>query len=160
MDVDLKCHLLHHNDVYMKLGPFKIEEASKSPYIAVMYDMMYDNEMDHFKSFASDKLKRSDHIVKNGFGTSFSRTSKQSWLSYKSFKPMSNLTEEEKIQVNRIKGQVRVPEFSLPRNVTESVLGVIPNDEVGWKVVSRLALASSLVTWKPMGSEDVRRRLL
>ena len=32
----------------------------------------------------------------------------------------------------------------------------MPNDEVGWKVVSRLALASSFVTWKPAGSEDLQ----
>ena len=36
MDTDLKCFLLHHNDPYLRIGPFRYEPLSASPHVAIL----------------------------------------------------------------------------------------------------------------------------
>ena len=59
MESGHKCHHLHHFNPYSMLGPFKLEEASKKPYITVIHELMYDSEIKHFKAFAKPILERS-----------------------------------------------------------------------------------------------------
>ena len=42
-----KCHLLHHFDPFLKLGPFKLEIKLDRPYRAVFHDILTDNEIQH-----------------------------------------------------------------------------------------------------------------
>lgn len=93
MDITNKCRHLHHFNPYTMLGPFKLEEVSKEPYITVIHELMYGSEIEHFKGFADTKLERSGHGGKGGQGssTSFKRTSKQAWLEHRMFN--TNITE-------------------------------------------------------------------
>ena len=80
------CKLLHHQNPYLRVGPFKVDDQSKSPYITVFRDFFSDSEMDHYKIFARDRLERSgygsgSHRNNDGTTTGILRTSKQTWIS-------------------------------------------------------------------------------
>ena len=74
----LKCMFLDQNDPFIRLGPFKLEIMHNKPYVAVFRNFMYDDEIEHFKNYASDKLHRSS--VQSKRSTVVTRTSKQTWL--------------------------------------------------------------------------------
>ena len=74
----LKCMFLDQNDPFIRLGPFKLEIMHDKPYVAVFRNFMYDDEIEHFKNYASDKLHRSS--VQSKRSTVVTRTSKQTWL--------------------------------------------------------------------------------
>jgi len=157
MEVEVKCRLLHQNNPYLKLGPFKLEEKSKLPYITLLHEMMSDKEIEYFKNYASSKgLKRSQHANgdRGGDVKSLTRTSKQVWLPFQDFSPVSNLTEEQRYEVNRSKRQWRVDPEYIVENKNETLYGFHPSDEVAWGVAERFTLATTLVTWTPLSSED------
>ena len=56
---DLKCNIVHHSDPYVKLGPFKMEFASRSPHIVVFHEIMTEEDINHFVEFATPQLSRS-----------------------------------------------------------------------------------------------------
>ena len=83
---DVFCSFLHHQDPYLRLGPFKIDDQSMSPYITVFRDFFSETEMNHYKDYARNKLERSgygnsNHISTDASTTGLKRTSKQTWLS-------------------------------------------------------------------------------
>ena len=82
MDIGQACHLLHHDDPFNQLGPFKLEQLSGQPYITVIHELMSVREMEHFKNYANNKLERSG--LSAGI-TSLKRTSKQTWLDHRIF---------------------------------------------------------------------------
>ena len=156
MEVGQKCRHLHHHNPYTMLGPFKLEELSKEPYITVIREMMYDSEMEHFKAFGNNRLERSGHGGKGGQGsaTSFKRTSKQSWLEYRKF----NTNYTEVMSVTGVK----------TREEAEHLLGTDPGwgsyfakrkdlnatDNVAEKVSNRMELATTFNLYSPMSSES------
>lgn len=155
MEVKLKCRLLHQNNPYLKLGPFKLEEKSKLPYITILYEMMTDQEIEYFKHFASNKgLKRSQHGSNGGDVKSKTRTSKQAWLPFKDYSPVSNLTEDQRYEANKSKRQWRVDTKYIPENISETLWGFHPTDDVGWRVAERFSIATNMVTWSSLSSED------
>lgn len=91
MDSDKQCRRLHHKNPYLRLGPFKLEEHSFEPYITVIHQLMYEDEMQHFKNYASDRLERSGHGNGAASTTSLKRTSKQTWLDHRYFEPKIDL---------------------------------------------------------------------
>ena len=56
---DIKCNFVHHSDPYVKLGPFKMEFASRSPHIVVFHEIMTEEDINHFVEFATPRLSRS-----------------------------------------------------------------------------------------------------
>ncbi len=100
MDSDKHCRRLHHKNPYLRLGPFKLEELSYEPYITVIHQLMYEDEMQHFKDYASDRLERSGHGNGASSTTSLKRTSKQTWLDHRYFEPKIDLIH------NTIKGMI------------------------------------------------------
>ena len=42
-----KCHLLHHFNPFLKLGPFKLEIMLDRPYRAVLHDILTNEEIQH-----------------------------------------------------------------------------------------------------------------
>ena len=42
-----KCHLLHHFNPFLKLGPFKLEIILDRPYRAVLHDILTNEEIQH-----------------------------------------------------------------------------------------------------------------
>ena len=53
------CKLLHHNDPYLKLGPFKVEVVRQKPYLSVFRDILTEKEMQFLIDYASPRLSRS-----------------------------------------------------------------------------------------------------
>ena len=88
MDIGQKCRHLHHHDQFTRLGPFKMEQMSSQPFITVVHELMTDDEAEHFKDYARDKLVRSgtgNNNVDAAGVHSFKRTSKQTWLEHRNF---------------------------------------------------------------------------
>ncbi|XP_023321772.1 prolyl 4-hydroxylase subunit alpha-1 [Eurytemora carolleeae] len=57
---------------------------------------MYNSEMEHFKDYASDLLARSTHGSTEGnSGSSYLRTSKQTWLDHREFSPNITLVHNK-----------------------------------------------------------------
>ena len=50
MDSDLNCFWLHHENPYLKLGPFKLELKNKRPEVSYVHDMVSQKEMDRIKT--------------------------------------------------------------------------------------------------------------
>ena len=74
---DTNCFYLHHFDPYLRLGPFKVEDQSISPYVTVFRDFLAESEMEYYKEFARPRLFRSEF---GGNKQGVTRTSKQTWL--------------------------------------------------------------------------------
>ena len=53
------CRFLHHNDPYLKLGPFLEERMSQSPHLVVFHDLLNQREIEYLKTEAKPKLSRS-----------------------------------------------------------------------------------------------------
>lgn len=53
------CRLLHHNDPYLKLGPFKEDHISAQPYSVIFRDILSDIEMNYLKEQSKPNLTRS-----------------------------------------------------------------------------------------------------
>ena len=98
----LRSFYLHHNDTYLKLGPFKLEEKNVSPFLGIFHDFFSNKEMSAFISYAQPRLERSTHFSKgkkaDTYGTSLKRTSKQAWAP----KEVSNKLIHSRIVSRRI----------------------------------------------------------
>lgn len=53
----LKCRYVDNNRPYLKIGPFRVEEAYLDPYIVIFHDVMYDSEIEIIKKLAKPKVK-------------------------------------------------------------------------------------------------------
>lgn len=53
-----KCHFLHHHNPYLRLGPFKIEVASKAPLIMVFHDFLTKSELEFLIEYSRPRLSR------------------------------------------------------------------------------------------------------
>lgn len=106
MDRGQLCHLLHHNDPFNMVAPFRLEQLSGQPYITIIHGLMTEGEMEHFKSYARDRLVRSGHAAagKVAEKTSLKRTSKQTWLEHRMF----NLNSSEITEVTGAKTQEEI----------------------------------------------------
>ena len=52
------CRLLHHQNPYLKLGPFKEEQYSVAPYTVVFHDILTDAEISFLKKESTPNLSR------------------------------------------------------------------------------------------------------
>jgi len=156
INIGIKCRNLHHHNPYTKLGPFKLEELSKEPYITVIREMMFETEMEHFKEFAENKLERSGHGGKGGEGssTSFKRTSKQSWLEYRKFN--TNLTEIMAVTGAKTREDAEYLVNTDPSwgSYFYQRKNLNSTDNIAEKVSNRMERATTLNIWSPMASES------
>ena len=53
-----RCRYLHHDDPYLKLGPFKLDVESEEPFIAVFRDFFTPKEMDFLVSGSKPQLSK------------------------------------------------------------------------------------------------------
>ena len=124
----LKCQHLHHFDSYLRLGPFKLDIQHDAPFVGVFRNILYDDEMEHFKDFARDKLYRSEVQTKQK--TVVTRTSKQAWL--------------QDSLINKT-----LPGHPYTRHRQDILIA----DEVAAKISDRITLATRLHTLLASGSE-------
>ena len=73
----LRCCLLHHDDPFLRFGPFKVEFHHHSPEIAQIHDFVSQREVSTIKNLVKGKMQSTPYFVK-GSNERFSkaRTSK------------------------------------------------------------------------------------
>lgn len=76
MDASLKCQLQTFGQPYLRLGPFKIEEKSKTPFMIIFHDFLSEAETSVLTSIDKDRLARSE-MADPTMSKSKIRTSKQ-----------------------------------------------------------------------------------
>jgi prolyl 4-hydroxylase len=53
-----KCGYLHHFNPYLRLGPFKVEVAVRSPYISILHDLLTEEEIEWLIQYSIPRLSR------------------------------------------------------------------------------------------------------
>ena len=56
------CQLLHHNDPYLKLGPFKLEVFLWQPYRTILHDFLTDKEMNWMMDYSRPRLSKTREV--------------------------------------------------------------------------------------------------
>ena len=154
MDRGQLCHLLHHNDPFNMVAPFRLEQLSGQPYITIIHGLMTEEEMEHFKSYARERLVRSGHAAagKEPEKTSLKRTSKQTWLEHRMFNlNFTEITEmtgaETKEEIQEVLEQPSWRSFFM-RKRDENI-----TDLVAHRVSQRMERATSFSLFGPLTSE-------
>lgn len=80
---NLRCKYKTGPEPFLKLAAFKMEELSLNPYAAVIYDAIYDREIEFIKRYAQPRIKIS--IVIGHQGLVSHRISKTTWMPYEEF---------------------------------------------------------------------------
>ncbi|XP_013779924.1 prolyl 4-hydroxylase subunit alpha-2-like [Limulus polyphemus] len=79
---NLRCRYFKGYHPYLLLQPIKLEEKSKKPYIAQLYDVISDKEIRKMQNLSMPYLQRSTHYGYSGFyEASQKRTSANTWLA-------------------------------------------------------------------------------
>ena len=151
----LKCYNLHHNDAYLKLGPFQLEEKNYDPYVVIFRQILHNSEISHFLSTAKNNLKRS---LFGGSRTGLTRTSKQTWLHDKTFNLPDTFMEEivpkgvkNPYKDGYLMAQNMKEPPALPANYT-LYLKVI--DKIAFKLSLKIQLATKLHLMGVFSSES------
>ena len=81
LDAPLSCFLLHRDDSYFRLGPFKYEILNEVPHVGTFRDFASTDVMDKMKACASGKMMSTPYVsnaktVIDGISFSKQRTSK------------------------------------------------------------------------------------
>ena len=86
----VKCHLLHHYNPYLKLGPFKLEELWIRPYRSKIHDFLTEIEIDYLITvstpYLSDARKVQKEAVKEEQNVESVSKTVQHWLDEVIFK--------------------------------------------------------------------------
>ena len=78
----MKCSLIHHNNPFLRLGPFKYEALNKHPEVGYVHDLISDNNLRKMKLDAIGKMTSTPYTVKgNQQGYSRLRTSKVMYIN-------------------------------------------------------------------------------
>ena len=126
------CRLLHHQNPYLKLGPFKEEMYSTVPYSVVMHDILTDAEIDFLKKESSPNLSRT-------------RTYDSSYASSGAF----NIAEfksgaRRRIIQKSVQAWLSEVEWPLMKDAGKQYVKM--NFPILWKLNERISLATQLVT--------------
>ncbi|VEN58775.1 unnamed protein product [Callosobruchus maculatus] len=78
----LKCRYETNNNPYLRIGPFKIEQAHANPDLFIFHDVMSDEEIKTIKSLATPKFRRAtvQNSVTGQLEVAQYRISKSAWL--------------------------------------------------------------------------------
>ena len=53
-----KCRLLHHDNPFLRLAPFKMEVASVVPFLIVVHEILTPEDTDHLIKLSTPKVDR------------------------------------------------------------------------------------------------------
>ena len=149
-DAGLRCRFHHMNDPYNKLGPFKLEEINRLPFVGIFHGFMYESEMAAFKEYASPKLIRSETGSLGTFNTGLIRTSKQAWMPDRFFNFHSKMGNISYVLAKSEGEPPPIPyDPAKYLNVTNAA---------GYKISQRIQNATELNLWKPFASESFQVR--
>lgn len=91
----LKCRYQSTNSPFLRIAPFKLEEASLKPYIVIYHDVMQDNEIELLKKMAKPRFRRA--TVQNhktgALEVANYRISKSSWLQNHEHRIVANVAK-------------------------------------------------------------------
>ena len=131
LNLEHKCRFLHHQDPYLKLGPFKEEQISLIPYVVVFHDILSDLEIDYLIEESRPNLSRtriyndnSGRTGNNKKGVRIVSKTVQAWL-----------TEAQYPQFN-----VSNPNWYVGKNYEKIIHPVL------WKLSKKIQLATQLRT--------------
>ena len=77
------CILLHHNDPYLRLGPFKLEALNQNPEIAIIHEFVSSEDIKRIKDLARGRMKCTPYYSNIGteYESSKARTSKIMYMN-------------------------------------------------------------------------------
>ena len=166
----LTCRYQHHGVDYLRLGPLKIEEVNRFPFVVVFHDFLHDGEADGLKAMVGDNLsvsqiagndnakntdesKRSRLVLKdivNLRTVSNLFFSKQTWLEDRTYRSYIEADSKAK----------RLPIFvtsNHKNNLTDSPVNIRlaqkPANELAFKISQRITLATQFTVLSPYASE-------
>ena len=95
MNINLECYFIHHGDPFIKLGPFKLEEKNKDPFLVSFKDFLSHSEVLYLRGKAENNLQRSTFGRKEAHEINgIFRSSKQTWLQDRSYNLPSDYMEK------------------------------------------------------------------
>ncbi len=151
VDAPLRCYLHHRSLPHLRLSPYKLEESSRSPFIAVVHDFLSDREMSHLRAFAAERLFRSNTGLTDDRKVSLVRTSKQTWMEERFFHFKMHLLQS---QTQKDYKESREP----PPTPFEPWRYVQRKNEVGFAVAERIEELADLNLLGPFSSEQYQVR--
>lgn len=92
----LKCRYETHNNPFLKIAPFKVEELNLVPPIVRFHEIISDNEIEYMKNQSIPKFIRAG-VVDNDADTSASRIvsglriCQHTWLDYRNYSVVATL---------------------------------------------------------------------
>lgn len=91
----LSCRYITNEVPFLKIGPLKLEEASKDPYIVIYHDAMYDSEIEIVKRMAKPRFRRAtvQNAITGELETANYRISKSAWLKTEEHSIIANIVQ-------------------------------------------------------------------
>ena len=155
MDAELSCFFLHHWNPYLRLGPFKLEEKNRLPYVALFRDFMSESETSYYRDWTRGKLERSVHGGSDDTKATLLRTSKQTWMDDRVFD--FNLSDELALSAKVFGVNLNGDDFkhdgSAPLIPSDSKRFMSAVDKVGFAISKRLETATELQVLPAFASE-------
>ncbi|KAJ8914268.1 hypothetical protein NQ315_011000 [Exocentrus adspersus] len=91
----LICRYVTNNNPYLRIAPFKVEEAHHKPDLFIFHDVMSDSEIETIKKLATPRFRRA--TVQNSqtgeLETAQYRISKSAWLKEEEHKHIMDVTQ-------------------------------------------------------------------
>ena len=131
-DKDLKCRLMHYQNPYLKIGPFRLEEMNLQPYVAILRGFFSEAETNLYIEAAKGNMFRSMHTANRGhevgMAATLLRTSKQIWLG-ETYQDDSDKIFSEKAE--KITWRIRNATFTNPFNWNGGEMYQVANYGIG-----------------------------
>ncbi|XP_057666145.1 prolyl 4-hydroxylase subunit alpha-1 [Diorhabda carinulata] len=93
MVAQLKCRYVTHNNPFLLIAPFKVEEAHINPNLYIFHDVMSDQEIETVKRLARPKFQRAtvQNSVTGDLEVAHYRISKSAWLKEHEHKHIADI---------------------------------------------------------------------
>lgn len=93
-DMNVKCHHLHYQDPFLRLSPFRLEDANtEGNYVAVIHGLMTEDEVERMKEKAKGHMKATPYTVgDDNQAFSYKRSSKIKYVSERNDQLASTVT--------------------------------------------------------------------
>lgn len=137
-----ECRFLHHQNPYLKLGPFKEELVAEKPYAVIFRDLLSDTEINYLIETANPNLSRSrDYSVANSGATTKSERKSQGKTIHKT-----------------VQAWIQEVSWPLVTNIDNHLGEKYPEmlHEILWKLAGKIALATQLKTQSHFSSSRMQ----
>ena len=139
-----QCRFLHHEDPYLKLGPFKEEKMVSRPYVVIFHDILSDKEIDYLVEETRPNLSRKRDFSKST-STAYARHelkgSKKRRIVQKTVQAWIDEADWDPIAVDN---------YTLVTDYNKI------NHEVLWKLAYKIKLATKLQTQKHLSGSAMQ----